>query len=98
MHVTIRGRFVTTEQYDYNAFKTERGDDMPGGTTRKIHLVDTEGNMRVVKVNRIDRSIIDKLTFGVEVVVEATARGARNGQINFDALQVAPATQLAKAG
>lgn len=98
MHVTIRGRFVTTEQYEYNAFKTERGDDMPGGTTRKIHVLDTEGNLRAIKVNRIDRALIDKLTFGVEVVVEATARGQRNGSIGFDALQVAPAAQLAKAG
>jgi len=98
VHVTIKGRFITAEQYSYNSFKTERGDDMPGGTTRKIHVLDSEGNIRAIKVNRIDGPLIDRLTFGVEVVVEATARGNRNGKIDFDAMQVSPASALAKAG
>jgi len=98
VHVTIKGRFITAEQYSYAAFTTERGDSMPGGVTRKIHVLDSDNSIRAIKVKNIDAGLVDRLTFGVEVVVEAIARGNRNGKIDFDAVQLTPASALAKAG
>jgi hypothetical protein len=83
--VTIRGRFAAATHKTWDAFESN-GEKVNAGSTLTVHLVDQAGKLYNVRADA-QKSIVDSLSFGVEVEVEAEARPVRN-DFRFYALQL----------
>lgn len=83
--VTIRGRFAAATLKSWDSFESN-GEQVKAGSTLTVHIVDQAGRLYNVRADE-QRSIVDQLTFGVEVEVEAEARPYRN-DFRFYALQL----------
>lgn len=92
--VTLRGRYVTRSDREWDSFDDAQGRTVKAGRSVTVYVCDDGGKLREVECRDIPSTVLEPLTFGVEIEVETEAT-PWNRDFRFTALQV---KRIQKAG